>query len=108
MDLLILVVIGVLAWEFSSLVKYIKTNGVKFIMSEETQANEGSFPPNTIPVEQRVYIPDYDRIQDVETVKEFLQEIGINMTLFGDQTVEDMGKDPSWWVEQEVEEVTEV
>lgn len=61
--------------------------------------------PGDIPMQPRVYKINADMITDVESIKEFVKEMDIRMVLFGDQRLEDQGKRPEWWTQEDTEEV---
>lgn len=52
-------------------------------------------------VEVTVWKPAYHKIQTVEDVVSFLQEMGLQCVTAGPTTLESIGRNPEWWVEAE-------
>lgn len=73
--------------------------------NESPEVVEGPDGNSYTPVAQHLYVPNFDAMQTTEDVVGFLKDLNMKLNLFGDQTLEDVGRDPKWWVHDSTQEV---
>ena len=72
-------------------------------VKDNNNMTDQTFDPTSIPEMPeptvREYKPNFDAMQTIDDVKEFFAEMGLGVVVYGDDTLEDLGRDPKWWVE---------
>lgn len=47
------------------------------------------------------YVPNIEALDSVENIARFLSELGVYITVFGNETLESLGKSPELWIKSE-------
>lgn len=98
LEVFILVSLGLIYWGLFDIYKLLKQqqDGEWVIMSSDNnEVMSGAEPVGGV----RTFKPNLKAITDFEALQEFLDEMGLGVVTIGPQTLEDVGRNPKWWVE---------
>ena len=95
MDIIQLILLGIIGWGLHDLIKYMKVNRVRLVMTDE---NDNVVPDTTQEVKEEVVLNRYiPNVNSWDEVNQLLASIGAVVILTEDKTLEDVGHNPDFW-----------